>query len=239
MVRSAHVPFKGGTIILLQLQRRSLFVVGLLFIALLAVACGGGGSGATLPDNGGGGNGDTGGDGGAPVAGECTREGPCVITTLEQLAAIGEFGTDLFEYEGSWDGLERHYELGADIDASATAEWTDDFYNDGFIPIGRKSSHIFTGTFDGKGYKITGLHIDSSSGDGIALFEEIGPEAEIRNVALEEVDIVSDASRADVGALVGTNRGKIENASVSGTVTVTDGSQSGAITTYTGGLVGV
>lgn len=62
------------------------------------------------------------------------------IKPLDQLKAIGEIGTDLFEYEGVWNGLERHFVLGADIDASETAGSTDSFYNDGFIPLGRKSS---------------------------------------------------------------------------------------------------
>ncbi|MCD4816173.1 MAG: hypothetical protein K8R06_07210, partial [Methanosarcinales archaeon] len=121
----------------------------------------------------------------------------------------------------------------------------------GFMPIGN-SSYRFIGTFDGKGYKITHLHINRSSTDFVALFGHIGPVSEIKDVGLEEVDV---SGSSYVGGLVGWNENTITNSSSSGSVsgsnyvgglvgwndnTITNSSSSGSVSGsyYVGGLVG-
>ncbi|NAS88749.1 hypothetical protein C4E24_03285 [ANME-1 cluster archaeon AG-394-G21] len=59
-----------------------------------------------------------------------------------------------------------------------------------FEPIGN-GNHRFTGTFDGKGYKITNLYINQSSTNYVGLFGCTGSGSEIKDVGLEEVDAYS------------------------------------------------
>jgi len=75
--------------------------------------------------------------------------------------------------------------LARDIDCSCTAGWNE---GAGFVPIGN-SSNPFTGTFDGRGHKITGLYINRPSTDYVGLFGTIASGSEIKDVGLEDVDI--------------------------------------------------
>ncbi|UCH87956.1 MAG: PKD domain-containing protein [Thermoplasmata archaeon] len=84
--------------------------------------------------------------------------------------------------------LSANYILVNDIDASATSSWNwnVDHY-EGFVPIGSYPSW-FSGTFDGKGHKITNLYIDRPSTDFVGLFG-MNYQSEIKNVGLENIDI--------------------------------------------------
>ena len=77
------------------------------------------------------------------------------------------------------------YYLANDINCSGF-----DYAGDGkgFMPIGTLSSK-FTGTFDGKGYKITHLYINRPSPQYVSLFVYTRSGSEIKNVGLEEVDV--------------------------------------------------
>jgi hypothetical protein len=84
----------------------------------------------------------------------------------------------------------------------------------------------FTGTFDGQGYAISGLSINSTS-SYTGMFAQTSAASQISNVALVGADITSTGSYT--GGLVGYNRGTITNSAVEGSVSgVTD----------VGGLVG-
>lgn len=102
--------------------------------------------------------------------------------------------------------------LGADIDMTGL-----DF---GGIPI-------FSGSFDGRGYKISGLNI-TSSGSVTGLFRYLTREAVVKELHLEG-NILPQGSRAMTGGIAGSNAGKIENCSFSGRVSGSD---------RVGGLVG-
>ena len=91
--------------------------------------------------------------------------------------------------------------LAADIDLTGT-EWT---------PIPN-----FAGTFDGNGKTITGLTINQSAMDNVGLFASIEDEGMVKNLKLDKVNVTA---KSNVGAVVGQNRGTIENCSVSGSVT--------------------
>jgi hypothetical protein len=145
-------------------------------------------------------------------AGSGTEADPYIITTVEQLQ---EMENDLTTY----------YVLGNDIDASGTVNWNG---GTGFVPIG-----TFTGTFDGRGYTITGFYINRPTTNGLALFGgTVG--AEIKNVGMADVDITG---RMAVGALVNYNddNSTICNCWSSGNVRST---YVGANVSGVGGLVG-
>lgn len=131
------------------------------------------------------------------------------IYTEEQLASIG---VDYDDYP-----LYGQYVLMNDIDLDYTTEFT---------PIG-SSTNPFTGTFDGDGHKLIGLTIDETGNDYVGLFSSVGVSGTIKNLGLENVDITG---RDYVGALVGSNFGRIENCYVS--------SGSIANRSRSGGLIG-
>ena len=130
--------------------------------------------------------------------------------------------TNCTELQDIRNDLNGDYYLANDIDCSGF-----DYDSDGkgFMPIGNLSSN-FTGTFDGKSYKITNLVINRSSMDYVGLFGYAGSESEITNVGLEDVDVNGSSY---VGGLVGNNSGTITNCYSTGSV-------SGS--SYVGGLVG-
>ena len=130
-------------------------------------------------------------------AGSGTGADPCQISDVEQLQCIED------------KGLDSHYQLTSDIDASGTALWNG---GSGFDPIGDDSNE-FTGTFDGNGYTITGLTIDRGGTDNVGLFSVVGSGGTLTNVALEEGDVTGDYR---VGQLVGLNYGTIEDSAATG-----------------------
>lgn len=101
-------------------------------------------------------------------------------------------------------GLDYDYEQTTDIDATVTQYWDDsdddsdgNFYNDpndltadgsneGWLPMGNSSSP-FTGTYDGMGFKITGLTINRAA-DFQGFIAQTN-NAEIQNLGLEGANI--------------------------------------------------
>ena len=125
-----------------------------------------------------------------PASGSGTEGDPYIITTVDEL-------------QGMWNALAAWWELGGNIDASATATWNpvDAVYYKGFNPIGDECNR-FTGHFDGKGYSINSMHIlrndqyDKPNG----LFCATNG-ATIKRVTMGSCDIEGGKI---VGALVGT-----------------------------------
>jgi hypothetical protein len=149
-----------------------------------------------------------------------------VITTCDGLQAMN---TD----------LTADYELGADIDCTSATRVGGTLWNDeaGFVPVGvgngSSSTTTFMGTFDGKGYTITGLYINSKDGMYGGLFGSIGKLGEVepvvRNVNLVDVEIVNvDLYGGGAVGLI-NYMGKVERVSVTGTI---NGRR------YIGGVVG-
>jgi uncharacterized repeat protein (TIGR02543 family) len=122
-------------------------------------------------------------------SGSGTAGDPYIITTVEELQEMN-------------DNKTAYYILGNDIDASATSGWNG---GAGFVPIGWGPLHVsdnkFTGTFDGRRYKITNLHINLSGSPYVGLFGYVGG-AVIENVGLEEENVIGGSY---VGGLVGSN----------------------------------
>ena len=170
------------------------------------------------------------------------------LAFLPQPALAATAITNCTELQNIRNGLTGDYYLANDIDCSGS-----DFDCDGkgFMPIGNWSSR-FSGTFDGKGYKITNLYINRPSTHGAGLFGCTGSGSEIKDVGLEEVDV---SGNMNVGGLVGYNHGTITNSYSNGSVnglsrvgglvgysfgTITNSYSSGSVTgDYdVGGLVG-
>ncbi len=134
--------------------------------------------------------------------------------------------TDVNGLQAMENDLAADYELGNNIDASATSGWNGGL---GFDPVGQDSPY-FTGSFDGKGYTVTDLFINRPLESVVGLFGY--SSGVISNVGLVDCDITGGI--LDVGALVGYQfGGSISDCYSTGSVT---GEGSGAY--EVGGLVG-
>jgi uncharacterized repeat protein (TIGR02543 family) len=115
------------------------------------------------------------------------------------------------EFELMRNNLNASFVLTNPIDLSGVS-WT---------PIGQGEANSFRGKFDGQGYSINGLTINSDSGY-IGLFGAIGSTGVIENLTIDGAVLLGDS---DVGVLAGVNQGSIsyvdiKNANVSGSVNV-------------------
>ena len=135
--------------------------------------------------------------------------------------------------------LNAHYILTKNIDASNTKEWNIDDHDDnpqtadepmGFKPIGYYSKKTgmemcFTGSFNGRGYKIKNLYINNEKGDYTAFFGL--NRGKIENLVLWECTVNGNDY---VGAVVGYN--------YNGTIIETYATGYVKGKAYVGGLVG-
>ncbi|MCL1875799.1 MAG: putative Ig domain-containing protein [Synergistaceae bacterium] len=151
---------------------------------------------------------------------------PSIITTAAQLDAVR-------------GNLRGNYRLGNDIDLTSYlapggaghTKWG----TEGWLPIGHESTNSeFTGSFDGNGYKITGLWINRPNAQNVGPFGYT-QNATIKNVGVEIADAGIIGGHT-VGGLVGhqycnNGAGTIINCYATGNVTATS--------YYVGGLVGV
>ena len=112
--------------------------------------------------------------------------------------------------------VEGNYVLVNDINASGI---------EGFEPIGDEEER-FTGSFDGDGYVISGLTVNSSDDEHVGFFGYVGSDGTITNVGLEDTDVIGGES---TGGIVGRNEGEVSRSHATGSVEGTDN---------VGGLVG-
>ena len=96
-----------------------------------------------------------------------------------------------------------------------------------WMPIGNEKNP-YAGTFDGNNKTITGLTINQPAADNVGLFASIAEGGTVKNLKLDKVNITANSN---VGAVVGENRGTIENCSVSVSGSVTGSSAN----SYVGG----
>jgi methylglyoxal synthase len=142
-------------------------------------------------------------------SGSGTTEDPYIITTVGQLQEIE-------------NNLTAHYILGNDIDASETINWNG---GAGFEPVGT-ATNMFTGSLDGRRYRITDLYIDMSGTDNVGLFGYVGDGGVVENVWLENENVRGSCF---TGGFIGVNLGIVLNCYSTGPVVGDD---------YVGGLVG-
>ncbi len=144
-----------------------------------------------------------------PFNGEGTEDSPYKITTIAQLNAVRNYSDKVFELMNdlNFDGSEY---------SKANSQ-------NGWLPIEK-----FTGKFDGNGYLIKNLYINTPengvTGDGVGLFATITKDEEIPmvyNLGLVNVDIRNNSDKFNMGALCGTLVGEnaqIHHCYVTGTV---------------------
>jgi hypothetical protein len=93
----------------------------------------------------------------------------------------------------------------------------------------------FTGVFDGAGFRILNIIIDTdgAGNEFLGLFGQIGSEGEVNNLGLENISVTGGDSSECIGGLCGENsEGTIINCYATGAVIGGDGSM------YLGGLCG-
>ena len=105
---------------------------------------------------------------------------------------------DLLNIGNDWS-LGDSYQLVKDINITSA-----------FMPIGNKTSSQFLGSFNGDGFKIIGLVIDSSVADSslpAGLFSEIGESGKVENLIIENAKVSVNSRFA--GIIAGKNYGLI------------------------------
>lgn len=120
---------------------------------------------------------------------------PIVISTAEELLTFAE-NCRLDTYS---EGL--MVTLAADIDLSDVD----------FSPI-----PVFAGTFDGCGYRITGLQL-TTQGSAQGLFRYLAKNAVVQNLTLD-VQMLPEGSRGSIGGIAGSNAGVVMNCTVRGRI---------------------
>ena len=157
-------------------------------------------------------------------------------TYTVSLAAAKDLGYTI-ESDGSYtvtsaDGLMNVAELvnGGKTDINITLTADIDLTGKDWTPIGTDYDNSYKGTFDGGGHTITGLTFTTND-EYAGLFGRLNRAGSVKNVVMEGVQITSNQiDGGNIGGVVGSSWGTIENCSVSGSV-------SGTV--YVGGVVGV
>ncbi|ARN57167.1 GLUG motif-containing protein [Sedimentisphaera salicampi] len=139
-------------------------------------------------------------------SGEGTQENPFEISDSQDLVCLSNRLPD-------WD---KYFVLTNDIDMQGII----------YYPI-----TIFSGSFDGSGFKVFNLEIRSEE---IGLHSQLGvfgkiDDGEVHNLGIEDADITGSDDADYIGGLCGHNRGTITNCYAAGSVSGDD---------YLGGLCG-
>jgi len=137
------------------------------------------------------------------------------VTSARAIPVTTNNRTQFNTYVNTANGLTRHYKLMENI--TLTANWT---------AIGT-SLNSFTGSFNGQGYAITNMTINTTSNDQ-GMFGRIGLNGSVKNLGLVNVNIKGGSN---TGGIAGgfNSSGMIENCYTTGIVQGTSS---------TGGIVG-
>ena len=166
-----------------------------------------------------------------------TAEKAYLITTTAGLDLLAKMvnGTDGYtanNYAGTY------FELGNDIDYSEVG-LTLDGGKSNYTTIGcyndSDDTGLFSGHFDGKGHKVSGIVINKDA-DFQGLFGYIR-DAEVKNLTIDDTHITIGSGNQFAGGIVGKNYGTVENCHATGTVTVNAKTGDG-IGCFIGGIVG-
>jgi hypothetical protein len=133
---------------------------------------------------------------------------PYQIATAADLIALGETPAD----------YDKHFILTTDIDLDPNLPGRRVFNKAVIAPSkvvgGFARGTRFAGVFDGAGHTISGLTI--RGGDYLGLFGYLASGAEVRNLAVADVNVIGSGSY--VGGLVAFNEGQIRGCYVKGEV---------------------
>lgn len=147
-------------------------------------------------------------------SGSGTESDPYVIMNAVQLQWLATSVDGGESFEG------KYVVLGADIDLSSVDSWN---------PIGgeaKDSTNIFRGTFDGNGYSIRGLRINTETAieANYGLFSTLGNTAVVRNVNIvdADIDITGTAEAVRAGVIAGDTQ-KTSGSGHTGLAAIIDG----------------
>lgn len=141
--------------------------------------------------------------------GEGTEESPYLIKTLDDLILLSDKVAEVSEFPCTTPPMtstyarifkDKYFRMENDIDMS----------NYRFTPIGNDWQHIFAGTFDGNGHKITGLDISVSAYAG--LFGRTDTVSVIKNLTVDSATVKGAGYYA--AAIAAWSLGTIENCHV-------------------------
>ena len=152
--------------------------------------------------------------------GDGSQENPYIIYNTAGMDKLASDVNSGERYSG------KYFELGNDI--------TYDRSDNNYTPIG-DITHSFSGTFDGKGHTISGIRISDTGGTYKAIFG--GVDGTIKNLVVGDCCI---EARQNIGGIVASLWGTIENCHVGNDVTLSGNSYVGGIagSTYRGTIKG-
>ena len=168
----------------------------------------------------------------AAMLGSGTAEDPYQVRTAQHLDMVR-------------NDLKAHYIQMNDIDLSVFENFLPIGKADpGGVTLGVHSKYYdygaawFEGSYDGNGFVIRGLKIDQTELDCVGLFSGVSEIGKLQNIIIEDAFVYVDKAETDyvsffeeygilyninVGVLVGTSYGRIENCAVSGNLTAVNG----------------
>lgn len=143
------------------------------------------------------------------VTGSGTESSPYLISTAEQLQQLATDVNGGNTYSGTYFKLTQDIDLSS-VCSKEKGSWTS---------IGNFTNK-FSGTFDGCGYKISGLYINSSSSYQ-GLFGYLDSDGTIKNLGIvnSNVTATGNIGSISIGGLCGNNSGTIEKCYNTGNVT--------------------
>ena len=143
--------------------------------------------------------------------GSGTEADPYQIMTADDVNALSQAVAGGSSFSGEF------FSMANDIDfAGQTATYQ---------PIGSAEAP-FNATFDGNGFAISNLNVNSRGFPNVGLFGYTGSKAEIRNLTITQITLTSNGST--IGGAVGYNGGKISNVTVSGDINC-EGTNAGGV----------
>lgn len=130
-----------------------------------------------------------------PDAFDKDDDGNLIISTYDDLVKLSELIISDYDVYGS-----QNYILANNIKASDDSEWTQ-----GIGSV--EDNKPFNGTFNGKGYCIVGLNVNSPKNGG--LFEIIGEKGKVKDLFVYDCDF--KASSGTSGGIAAINNGTIDH----------------------------
>ena len=135
----------------------------------------------------------------SPLSGQGTQVSPFLIKTADDLIALSQ------RVQGGETFAGQYLRLENDIDMGATSK--------AFYPIGDLLNQ-FGGTFDGNGHSVKNFTFDAMALGNAGLFGYTSLGSDIHDLTLENVRLKGKGSY--LGAIAGTNYGKISGCHVTG-----------------------
>lgn len=152
------------------------------------------------------------------------------VSTGEGLKNIQTYYQDQINKGQTTGILSYNFALKNDIDASAVTD---------YVAIGTNSTSRFTGTFDGRDYRIIGLKV---TGDNAGIFDTIGKVTNGENTIVGKVEDLRVYSGTfngidNAGAVAGVNNGDISNVTTFGNVVTAKNKAAGGIAGVNAGTI--